>query len=88
MQKRGFSLVEVLVTISILVLIFSVSLPIPPKGILFLIIQDFLKKSKVVLEIADRKLCFGLFCHPFALLRTAPDRSEGSPTFSPNRFFN
>ena len=22
-------------------------------------------------EIADRKLCFGLFCHPFALLRTS-----------------
>jgi prepilin-type N-terminal cleavage/methylation domain-containing protein len=64
MQKRGFSLVEVLITISILVLIFSVSLPIPPKGILFLIIQDFLKKSKVVLEIADRALFSGDFVIP------------------------
>jgi len=34
------------------------------------------------LEIADRKLCFGLFCHSFALLRTASDplfcHSEGA----------
>jgi hypothetical protein len=25
-------------------------------------------------EIADIKLCFGIFCHPFVSLRTAPER--------------
>jgi len=30
-------------------------------------------KETLFPEIADRKLCFGLFCHPFALLRTSSD---------------